>query len=85
MMAHPGWLFHTGSDCYHGHRVIFTGMVLRDEQLKQYYDTAVYRFMINCCAADALPLAIAVDSDQAGAFANDQWVQVDGIFWIMLA
>jgi len=35
--------------------------------------------MINCCAADALPLAIAVDLYQAGAFANDQWVQVDGI------
>jgi uncharacterized repeat protein (TIGR03943 family) len=70
---------------YHGHRVIFTGMIQCDEQLKQYYgdrDTAVYHFMINCCAADALPLAIAVDSDQAGAFANDQWVQVDGIFYL---
>jgi uncharacterized membrane protein YcgQ (UPF0703/DUF1980 family) len=27
-----------------------------------------------------LPLAIALDSDQADAFVNDQWVQVDGIF-----
>jgi uncharacterized membrane protein YcgQ (UPF0703/DUF1980 family) len=40
----------------------------------------VYRFLINCCAADALPLAIALDSDQTDAFANDQWVQVMGIF-----
>ena len=63
--------------------MIVTGMILRDEQLKPYFggmDTAVYRFMINCCAADALPLAIALDSDQAEAFPNDQWVQVDGIF-----
>jgi putative membrane protein len=63
--------------------VIVTGMILRDEQLKPHFggrDTAVYRFMINCCAADALPLAIALDADKAEAFENDQWVQVDGIF-----
>jgi uncharacterized repeat protein (TIGR03943 family) len=68
---------------YKGQRVIVTGMILRDEQLKPHFggrDTAVYRFLINCCAADALPLAIALDSDQTDAFANDQWVQVDGIF-----
>jgi uncharacterized repeat protein (TIGR03943 family) len=66
-----------------GKRIIVTGMILQDEQFKPHFggrDTAVYRFMINCCAADALPLAIALDSDQTDAFANDQWVQVDGIF-----
>ena len=68
---------------YKGQRVIVTGMILRDEQLKPHFggrDTAVYRFLINCCAADALPLAIALDADKADAFENDQWVQVDGIF-----
>ena len=68
---------------FKGQRVILKGMIMRDEQLKQHFggrDTAVYRFLINCCAADALPLAIALDSDQEKAFANDQWVQVDGIF-----
>ncbi len=71
------------SNSYKGQRVIVTGMILRDEQLKQHFggrDTAVYRFMINCCAADALPLAIALDTDQADALASEQWVQVDGIF-----
>ena len=68
---------------YKGQRVIVTGMILRDKQLKPYFggkDTAVYRFRINCCAADALPLAIALDLDQTDEFANDQWIQVDGIF-----
>ena len=68
---------------YKGQRVIVTGMILRDEELKPPFggrDTAVYRFLINCCAADALPLAIALDSDKMDAFTNDQWVQVDGIF-----
>jgi putative membrane protein len=70
-------------DSYRGRRVIVMGMILRDEQLKPHFagrDTAVYRFLINCCAADALPLAIALDADQTDTFANDQWVQVDGIF-----
>jgi uncharacterized repeat protein (TIGR03943 family) len=70
-------------DLFKGQRVIFTGMILRDEQLKPHFggrDTAVYRFLINCCAADALPLAIALDSDKTDAFANGQWVQVEGIF-----
>jgi uncharacterized repeat protein (TIGR03943 family) len=70
-------------ESYKGKRVTFTGMIMRDEVLKQYFagrDTAIYRFLITCCAADALPLAIAVDSNQASAFANDQWVQVDGVF-----
>ncbi len=64
-------------------RVIVTGMIMRDEELKPHFggrDTVVYRFMINCCAADALPLTIVLDTDQTDAFAKDQWVQVDGIF-----
>jgi putative membrane protein len=68
---------------FRGKRVSVTGMIVHDEQLKPHFgnrDTAVYRFLINCCAADALPLAIALDSDAADAFSNDQWVQVEGIF-----
>jgi len=68
---------------YSGQRVIVTGMFLRDEQFRAYSggsDTAVYRFVVNCCAADAVPLAIVLVADQAEAFANDQWVQVEGIF-----
>jgi uncharacterized repeat protein (TIGR03943 family) len=68
---------------FKGKRVTVTGMFLFDEQLKPHFgdrDTAVYRFLINCCAADALPLAIALDLDEAVDFSNDQWVQVNGIF-----
>jgi putative membrane protein len=71
---------------YQGKRVIFKGMIMRDEQLKKYFggrDTAVYRFLITCCAADALPLSISVEADDAKGFTTDQWVQVDGIFHIL--
>jgi len=68
---------------FKGQQVTVTGMILRDEQLKDHFggrDTALFRFLINCCAADALPLAIVLDSDQANAFEKNQWVQVEGLF-----
>ncbi|BBO83661.1 hypothetical protein DSCO28_42270 [Desulfosarcina ovata subsp. sediminis] len=68
---------------FDGRQVAFTGMMQHDEKLKKYFDgreTVVYRFLINCCAADALPLAVAVDSEQTGEVGNDQWVRVDGVF-----
>lgn len=68
---------------YLGQRVTFTGMLMRDKQLQQYLgdsDTVIYRFLMTCCAADALPLAIALESGKASALANDQWVQVEGDF-----
>ena len=71
------------ADRYEGRRVDFTGMIMRDEALKEHFggrDTAVYRFLITCCAADALPLAVAVDADRAKPFAKDQWVRVTGTF-----
>jgi uncharacterized membrane protein YcgQ (UPF0703/DUF1980 family) len=58
-------------------------MILRDESLKPHFggrDTAVFRFMINCCAADALPLAIGIDSDHSKTYAENQWVLVEGVF-----
>ncbi|MFH1153858.1 MAG: TIGR03943 family protein [Pseudomonadota bacterium] len=68
---------------YRGRQVSFSGMFLRDDHLKEYFggvNTAVYRFIISCCAADAQPLAVAVELDQAVAFTKDQWVLVEGIF-----
>jgi uncharacterized repeat protein (TIGR03943 family) len=68
---------------FNGQRVILTGMILRDAELKSHFgglDTAVYRFLITCCAADALPVAIALDADPSAAFSQDQWVQVEGVF-----
>ena len=68
---------------YEGRRVVFTGMIMRDEVLKEHFggrDTAVYRFLITCCAADALPMAVAVDMNRADSFAKDQWVRVTGTF-----
>jgi putative membrane protein len=38
----------------------------------------LYRFMVVCCAADAIPLQITVDTPHADKLANDQWVRIGG-------
>ena len=68
---------------YDGRPVFVTGMLMRDPRLKPYFEgreTAVYRFLITCCAADALPLAVAVDPERAAGLAVDQWIAVKGTF-----
>jgi uncharacterized repeat protein (TIGR03943 family) len=75
------------ADHYQGRRVAFTGMVLRDETLRPYFggrDTAVYRFLISCCVADAMPLAISVNEELVAGLANDQWVRVEGVFRVVV-
>ena len=70
-------------ELFKGKRVVLTGMIMRDKKLKPHFggrDIALYRFLITCCAADALPLVVGLDTDDAPDFAHDQWVQVEGFF-----
>lgn len=60
-------------------RAKVVGFVYRDERFQE--DTfMVSRFIISCCAADATPLGLVVQSPQATSFLDDQWVEVDGHF-----
>jgi putative membrane protein len=68
---------------YQGQRVSVTGMIFHDEKLKLHFgemNAVIYRFLMSCCAADALPLAIAVESDHVSEFENEQWVRIEGTF-----
>lgn len=70
-------------DSYKGKQVRVMGMIMRDETFKSYFggrDTAVYRFLITCCVADALPLVIPLDLNEPTTLANDQWVWISGVF-----
>ncbi len=70
-------------DLFRGKHVSVMGMIIHDEELKQHFDgkkTAVYRFLINCCAADAVPLAVALDGEDLENLKGDQWVLVEGVF-----
>jgi putative membrane protein len=68
---------------YDGRPVFVTGMLMRDTRLEAHFggrNTAVYRFLITCCAADALPLAVAVDPEQVAGLEVDAWISVKGTF-----
>ena len=64
---------------FNGKRVATEGMVYRGAQSEQNR-FRLFRFVIVCCAADALPLVIFVKSKIAIKFDNDVWVRVEGIF-----
>jgi putative membrane protein len=38
----------------------------------------IFRFIVVCCAADAMPVQAVVVSPQTASFKNDQWVHVEG-------
>lgn len=42
----------------------------------------IFRFVINCCAADASPLAVLLDGCDVGSLANDAWIEASGTFRI---
>lgn len=68
---------------YEGKRVKLTGMVVRDEEMCGIFGQkarVVFRFVINCCAADATPAAMIWDGDTPLTLTEDAWVSVEGTF-----
>lgn len=39
-----------------------------------------YRYLITCCAADAMPVFVFVKHPEAKAIKNDQWIRAKGVF-----
>jgi uncharacterized repeat protein (TIGR03943 family) len=69
-------------ESYNGRQVTFTGMIMRHPELKSYFgwETAIYRFLVTCCVADAMPLAVSVPPDLIKTLKTEQWVKVTGRF-----
>lgn len=54
-------------------------MVHLDERFPAY-TFYCFRFMINCCAADATPLGVMIEYEEAKNFVPGTWVEVKGVF-----
>jgi hypothetical protein len=61
----------TLTDIFPGERVTFTGALTRDERA-----SAVVRYAITCCRADAVPLALRLD--RSPPYPAGTWLRVDG-------
>jgi uncharacterized repeat protein (TIGR03943 family) len=66
-----------------GATVRLLGLLHRDFGLSRHFgpgrETALYRFVVACCAADALPVTVALHGEVPDLPA-DQWVEVEGRF-----
>ncbi|MBO8163272.1 MAG: TIGR03943 family protein [Brevibacillus sp.] len=62
---------------FDGHKLKTMGFVYRqpDFQPNQF---VVARFSVSCCTADASVYGILVETEEAGKFATDSWVEVSG-------
>jgi len=69
------------SDEFEGAHVATEGMVFRSNTIPEN-TFKIFRFVIICCAADALPLWILVNSEESQNLENETWVKVEGKFKI---
>lgn len=60
-----------------GSPVSFVGFVARDDGMPAD-EFSLTRFVVSCCAADALTVQARVVGAPPGRFENDQWVRVQG-------
>lgn len=65
-------------DSLKGKSVRIIGFIFKPELMPEDY-FIVGRFVVRCCAVDAIPSGLYVKSDMSG-FAEDDWVDVTGIF-----
>ena len=42
----------------------------------------VFRFVVNCCTADAMPVALVLEGGGAERLENDAWIEASGTFRI---
>lgn len=63
---------------YEGRKITTLGMVYRDETIPPGH-ILVFRFLIVCCAADALPAGALVSQQEVDSLEQDAWVSVEGV------
>lgn len=70
-------------DKYKKRMISVIGMLTRDEEVQQEFGdkaTILFRFAINCCAADAVPLALVILNSDPSTLPDNTWVKVRGVF-----
>ncbi|WP_217597567.1 TIGR03943 family protein [Cohnella sp. GbtcB17] len=64
-------------DSFVGRRASISGFVYRDDTIGDG-QFVLGRFAVQCCAADAIPYGIVVESPDAAKYASDEWMTVTG-------
>jgi uncharacterized repeat protein (TIGR03943 family) len=62
-----------------GQQAHVVGFVYRDGRFSES-QLLVGRFIVSCCVADAAPVGLIVQGEEAADFEDDQWIEVQGHF-----
>jgi len=69
----------TDYNTLNGETATVVGFVYQDPRYSEDYFTAA-RFVVSCCVADASVIGLIVQRPAGVKLANDQWVEVHGVF-----
>lgn len=76
----------TEPEKYDGVDVAAVGMLAKDnrqvEEILGEKLPLVFRFVVNCCTADAMPVALVLEGGGAERLENDAWIEASGTFRI---
>jgi putative membrane protein len=61
-----------------GRHIITEGRSVRDSDTSPDDQTTLYRFVVVCCAADAIPVQVTVKTPKASSIKDDCWLRVEG-------
>lgn len=65
-------------DKYQGSRITLEGLYFEPRE-KNETVAVVFRYLVSCCAADALPLGIVIKKEAAKGIQDNDWVRVTGV------
>lgn len=68
---------------YKGRIISVIGIFTKNRKVQKDFGEkamVVFRFTINCCAADAIPLALIILESDQSEFPDNTWVRVRGVF-----
>ncbi|MDH4319673.1 MAG: TIGR03943 family protein [Desulfobulbaceae bacterium] len=73
----------TAPQQYSGRQVLVVGMVFQSEEFDKIFGDnshVLFRFTVNCCAADSAPVYALIKGDELPILPDDTWVKVGGVF-----
>jgi putative membrane protein len=65
-----------------GRRVVTEGRIYKDDTLPSG-QVMLFRFVVVCCAADAMPVQFVISPPAVSSLQDDEWVRVDGTFHLV--
>ena len=63
---------------YNGKHISIQGLLHRSLVDNEDY-ALVFKYLITCCAADAIPVGVFIDKPRTEGFSDDDWVNVTGV------